>query len=69
MIGKALGEVTEADILELKKAGVHEGTTIEYKREFPSGRDEDKREFLAHVSSFANTDGGDIIFGVNEDRA
>jgi hypothetical protein len=68
MIPKALNEIAEADIRELKEAGIEEGKTIEYKRESPGTRDDEKREFLADVSSFANTEGGDIIYGVDEDK-
>src|SRR5689334_12284604 len=68
MIPKPLSEITEADIRALKEAGVQEGQTLEFKRELPGTRDEDKREFLADVSSFANTEGGDMIYGVAEDQ-
>ena len=68
MIPKPLNEIAESDITRLKEAGIEEGKTIEYKRELPGTRDEDKREFLADVSSFANTDGGDLIYGVAEDQ-
>jgi hypothetical protein len=68
MIPKPLNEIVEADILQLKASGVEEGATIEYKRDLPGTKDEDKREFLADVSSFANTDGGDIVYGVIEDQ-
>jgi hypothetical protein len=68
MIPKPLSDISEADLQHLKEAGVEEGKTIEYKRELPGTRDEDKREFLADVSSFANTDGGDILYGADEDR-
>ena len=66
MIPKPLNAITEADITNLKIAGIQEGSTIEYKRDLPGTRDEDKREFLADVSSFSNTDGGDILYGVAE---
>ena len=68
MIPKPLNEIAELDIQELKAAGIEEGKVIEYKRELPGTRDEDKREFLADVSSFANTAGGDVIYGVTEDQ-
>lgn len=68
MIPKSLNEIAEADIQELKEAGIEEGKTIEYKRECPGTRDDEKREFLADISSFANTEGGDIIYGVDEDK-
>ena len=32
----------------------------------PGNADADKKEFLADVSSFANTAGGDLIFGIEE---
>lgn len=44
--------------------GVAESRVLEYKQALPAGRDADKREFLADVSSFANAGGGDIIFGM-----
>lgn len=39
---------------------------IEYKRDLPGSADGDKKEFLADASSFANTAGGDLIFGLDE---
>jgi hypothetical protein len=45
---------------------VSEGRTIEYKRELPGNSDSDKKEFLADVSSLANTAGGDLVLGVEE---
>ena len=68
MIPKLIDDIAEADIIALKAAGVEEGKAIEYKRDLPGTRDEDKREFLADVSSFANTGGGDIVYGVEEDQ-
>lgn len=44
--------------------GVREEKTIEYKREMPGAADSDAVRFLATVSSFANTAGGDILLGV-----
>ena len=46
--------------------GVAERRTLEYKRELPSPIDKDrKREFLADVTSFANSQGGDLIYGID----
>ncbi|MDI6759295.1 MAG: ATP-binding protein [Candidatus Brocadiaceae bacterium] len=41
---------------------------IEYKQELPGNSDTDKKEFLADVSSFANASGGDLIYGIVEDK-
>lgn len=68
MIQKNLDVIVAADIDALVSSQIREGRTIEYKLELPGGKDEDKKELLADVSSFANTVGGDLIFGVEEDR-
>jgi hypothetical protein len=68
MIPKRLDNVTEDDLLALIRDELAEGRTIDYKRELPGNSDGDKKEFLADVSSFANTAGGDLIFGVDEDQ-
>jgi Putative DNA-binding domain len=66
MIQKHLDHIVATDIDALVLAGVPEGRTIEYKRELPGTTDADKKEFLADASSFANTVGGDLIYGVAE---
>lgn len=58
---------TEADLNRLIVDKVREGRAVEYKLELPGNTDSDKREFLADISSFANTSGGDIYFGVREE--
>lgn len=68
MIQKKLSEITKDDIKQLIDNQVFEGKTLEYKSALPGNGDEDKKEFLADVSSLANTDGGDLIFGVFEDK-
>lgn len=59
-------EITKDDIRLLIENQVSEGRTIDYKRTLPGGGDEDKREFLADVASFANSSGGDLLYGVTE---
>ena len=66
MIPKPFDQIAEADLLALITNGVSEGRTIEYKRELPGNSESDKKEFLADVSSFPNTTGGDLIFGMDE---
>ena len=41
---------------------------MEYKRTLSIGGQEDRAEFLADISSFANASGGDIIFGISDER-
>src|SRR5215831_7296026 len=68
MILKALNDITQDDLLALIANAVAEGRTIDYKRDLPGGSDGERKEFLADVSSFANSSGGDLIFGIVEDR-
>jgi predicted HTH transcriptional regulator len=39
---------------------------VEYKRETYGTNDDQRREFLADVSSFANAAGGDLVIGMTE---
>src|SRR4051812_22865379 len=68
MIPRQIQAVTIEDLEALVTDAVREGKTIEYKQELPGGKDDDKKEFLADVSSFANASGGDVIFGISETR-
>jgi hypothetical protein len=68
MISKQLDQINEDDLLALISNGISEGRTIEYKWELPGNSDGDKKEFLADASSFANTTGGDLIFGIDESQ-
>ena len=68
MIPRDFDAITKADIEALVASGVAEGRTIEYKQQLPGGTDDDKKEFFADVSSFANAAGGDLIFGVADKR-
>ena len=67
MFDKPLQSVTAADLQRLVLDGVTEGRTIEFKRDLPGSKESDRKEFLADVSSFANANGGDLIYGI-EDR-
>lgn len=69
MIPKAFDQITEQELQGLVNNGVLEGKTIEYKQEMTINKDSDKKEFLADVSSFANAGGGDLIYGIVEDRS
>lgn len=68
MIPKKLDEIDEVALQSLIVNAVQETKTLDYKRELPGTNDEARREFLADVSSFANTAGGDLIYGIEEDK-
>ncbi len=62
IFGKAINNVTVADIEALVDLGVREDRHLDYKQELPK-RDKDSKKFLADVSAFANSAGGDLVFG------
>ena len=64
--GKLITSIREADLLSLIDTKENEGKEIDYKRLLPGKSDADRREFLYDVSSFANTSGGYLIFGIEE---
>jgi hypothetical protein len=66
MINKELTEIAEADLEALITSDVSEGKSIEYKSTLPGNGDAERKELLADVSSFANTIGGDVLYGMEE---
>jgi len=68
MISKDINQISEEDLQTLIDNKVSERKTIEYKQALPGNSDKEKKEFLADVSSFANASGGEIIYGIVEDK-
>lgn len=64
MIQKTFDEIDKNDIDNLITNKVSESKTLEYKEELPGSKDKNKKEFLADVSSFANSSGGDLLYGI-----
>ncbi len=60
-------KLDEQVLLRLIADGVAEAKHIEYKRDLPKDRKEDRLEFLRDASSFANAEGGLLFFGVTEE--
>jgi len=48
-------------------AKTSEGPHLEFKRTLPGSDSSGKHELVADVSAFANSTGGDIVFGIHED--
>lgn len=63
---KPIHDVTKSDIAILLQTKVPEGKDLEYKRELPGPKDADKKEFLFDISSIANSHGGHILYGIDE---
>lgn len=68
MLPVRFDEITADDILRLVADKVAEHKTLEYKAILKINNTEDKAEFLSDISSFANASGGDILFGITDER-
>jgi len=66
MIEQPIDAIDESALRRLIDNQVAEGRNLEFKRELPGGNDEATREFLADVTAFANAQGGDIVYGLEE---
>lgn len=66
MINKPLQEVIESDLQDLKTQSIEEGKLLDYKKEMYGVTGDEKKELLADISSFANTEGGDLLIGIEE---
>ncbi len=67
-LGKRLGTLTETDLSRLIDDAVPESLYLDYKQTLILGDREEKKEFLRDVTSFANAEGGLLVYGVQEDR-
>jgi hypothetical protein len=67
MLPRPLTDLSEQDFVSLVANSVSEKRDLDFKRDLPGGSDKDTKEFLADVTSFANAQGGDLVFGI-EDR-
>lgn len=61
-------KIDKSDLKLLIDNEIPEDMTQEYKLEFPLTTPDNKIKFLASVSSFANTSGGDLIIGIKVDK-
>lgn len=64
MLSKSIRDLTEEDLRQLIDSQVQESKTLEYKRQLPDRLDAGKVKFLRTLAAFANTDGGDVLFGM-----
>jgi hypothetical protein len=68
MLHIPIERITENDLQLLVAEGRREDAQLEFKLTLPAGTDEGKKEFLKDAASMANSQGGDIIYGIREDR-
>lgn len=68
MISKSIEDITISDIKVLIENEVPERRTLDYKQQIPKDDKDGTKAFLADICSFANTIGGDLIYGIKEER-
>ena len=61
MLGKPIHEIQLSEIQEFLETGIREGTTLDFKGDFPSNLEKT-------LAAFANTYGGIIFIGVDETK-
>lgn len=65
VIAKPIHDIVESDLLALVETRAAESRHLEFKRQLPDGTDQGKVKFLRSVTAFANTAGGDLIYGID----
>ncbi len=68
IFNKAIRNVNYQDILDLINRGEEESFLLDYKRDINYGSQPEKRELCKDVSSFANSKGGVLIYGIEQDK-
>lgn len=63
---KSFDRIDETDLQALCTGQEREGKILEFKEAQAGNSEGDRKEFLADVTSFANTSGGHLIFGIKE---
>jgi len=64
---KPLEHIVLSDINALLENSISEGRTLDYKRDLYGNTNADKKDFLIDVSALANTVGGYIVIGIEEE--
>lgn len=66
MIAKPLNEVVEADLQSLIELAQEEGPQLDFKRDLPKDDKDGRKAFYADICAFANSSGGDLVYGIEE---
>ncbi|MBU9426443.1 AlbA family DNA-binding domain-containing protein [Burkholderia gladioli] len=66
MINSPISSLSEGDLQRLCEDRAVESQTLDFKRTIPGKDDRSKNEFLKDVCAFANGNGGDLLYGIDE---
>jgi hypothetical protein len=64
MIPQDINEITKEDIEKLISSKIQESISLEFKEMLNYESYEERKEFLADITAFANASGGDIVYGI-----
>lgn len=68
LLGKKIENISSEDIQRIITNGISESKILEYKKELKIDSGDDRKEFLYDITSLANTEGGVIIYGIEEQK-
>lgn len=68
MLPYALEKIDALVLDEICKQRFSESSTIDFKEELTKNNDQGKNELAKDVCALANADGGDLVFGIKEER-
>lgn len=68
ILGIRADKLVESDIKRLIDHQIQESKSLDYKKELNISKDSDRKEFLYDISAMYNTDGGCIVFGIEEEK-
>ena len=68
MIPYPLSRIDAAVFQEICEQRTSESSTLDFKQTLPGKEDKDKEELAKDVSALLNADGGDLVYGIGEDR-
>jgi hypothetical protein len=68
LLGKHVNDLTVVDLERLLQNDIREGITLEYKKllNINDSKEKNRQEFLYDLTAMYNTDGGCIIYGIEE---
>lgn len=67
MLLQPLDQISEPLLQKLCDDSCPESQTLEFKRDLPGSSDKEKHEICKDITALANTDGGDLVYGLEED--
>lgn len=68
MLLQNVDQLTDSLLQKLCDDKCPESQTLDFKRELPGNTDKEKHEICKDVAALANTDGGDLVYGIEEEN-